>query len=308
MIGNSRRITLGRMPELSIISSLGLLLIAFANNNARKGIIGAELLFWCGLLVIFIPISYRLASIKIFRSERIGLLLLLGIVLYIVKIMNSPIYFSYHDELLTWRTSIDIIETGKLFQLNSLHPVGPLYPGLSILTSAIVGMSNLSIYYAGIIILGIARILLILSLYLFFEYVSQSEFVSAMATLLYMTNPNFLFFDAQFAYESLALPIAVFVLFLLTLRLKITKESIPGVTMIVLLGLGAVIIIHHITSFVLIGFICLWSLIAFVRKDKGNSNPSNIALIGLIFLFTLDNIYCNYYDRLLSSEYHWRIN
>ena len=65
---------------------------------------------------------------------------------------------------------------------------------------------------------GVARLLLVLALYLFFARVSGSTRIAALATLLYMANPNFVYFGAIVAYESLALPLASVVLLAVALR------------------------------------------------------------------------------------------
>ena len=150
-----------------MINSTGLLVVSYANKNARHGVAGADWLFWFGVLLIFVPTAIRVAIVQPTRQERIGLLMLLGISLYFVKVLNSPLNFSYYDELLTWRSALDVIKSGKLFQANSLLPVEPLYPGLVIETTALANISHLSIFFSGVIVIGFARVLLVLSLYLF---------------------------------------------------------------------------------------------------------------------------------------------
>jgi hypothetical protein len=58
------------------------------------------------------------------------LVLLAGVGLYMIKVMHSPIHFTFYDELLHYRTAANILETGFHFQENPLLPVSPLYPGL----------------------------------------------------------------------------------------------------------------------------------------------------------------------------------
>jgi hypothetical protein len=298
ILSNGISNVLGWMPELSVFSALGLLVISYANKNARIGVAGAEWLFWFGLLIIFVPTAFRLVQVKPSRQERIGLLLVLGVSLYIVKLLNSPLNFSYYDEMQTWRTVLDVVNEKVLFQTNSLLPIGPLYPGLAIVTTALTNLSHLSIFNSGVILLGFSRLLLILSLYLFYEKVSNSDQVASIATLLYMTNPNFLFFDSQFAYETLALAFAIFLLFVLVSRPYGNKERTIGMTLVAILALGTVVITHHITSYAVVTFICLWTVIAMIRKEKGMLNPTNFAIIGmivcLVWMVYVANITINY--------------
>jgi hypothetical protein len=66
-------------------------------------------------------------------------------------------------------------------------------------------MTGLSIFACAIALLVVARVLLVCGLFLPFERIMQSSRLAALATIIYMSNWNFVAFDAQFAYESLAL-------------------------------------------------------------------------------------------------------
>jgi Gpi18-like mannosyltransferase len=65
---------------------------------------------------------------------------------------------------------------------------------------------------------------MILSLFLFYEQVTRSSRMAGMATLIYMANPHFLFFDAIYSYETLALPLALFMLYILARYENTTKD------------------------------------------------------------------------------------
>jgi uncharacterized membrane protein len=55
--------------------------------------------------------------------------------------------------------------------------------------------------------------------------------------LIYMANPNFLYFDAQFSYESLALPLAILVLYALARRVDAQANHRIGLTALLVLVL-----------------------------------------------------------------------
>jgi len=281
-VGNME--TWGWLPALSLVSACGLLLVSWANTAARVGAAWPEVWFWSGLLVLLVPAAVRLASCRASRRERIGLIVVLGLSLYLVKVLNSPLFLTYHDELLTWRTTHDIIQTAALFKENTVHPVGPLYPGLAIVTASLASLGGVSIFEAGILVLGVARLLLILALYLFYEEASGSALISGVAVLLYMANPNFVFFDAQFAYESLALPLAALTLLATAWRQRAGGSNSVGETLVVLFGLGAVVVTHHVTSYALLAFLVLWTVTTRLERcnRKGQPGPGGIALLCLV--------------------------
>jgi hypothetical protein len=285
----------GSLPTLCLTSAVGIFIIALAGNAGRVASQWADPLFWLGLLVLFTPIALRMLSSKSQRWERIALLVILGSSLYLIRDLFYPLSFAYADEFLHWRGAQDIALSGHLFTPNPLLPVGPYFPGMEILTNALSSLTGLSIFVSGMIVLGAAGILLILSLYLFFEFLSSSARVAAIATLLYTANPG-LFSEIQFSYENLAIPLAAFVLFMIVRRNYVSKDRRSGLTLMIWLGLATVVITHHVTSYVLVGFLFLWTatylfsrMVAFINfePDKNKRvrislNPGGVAILGLV--------------------------
>ena len=245
----------GWLPVLSLTSAIGLFLVAMAYNGGRFAEQWAEPLFWFGLIVIFLPIAVRLFSKRPTRRERISLLIVLAINLYFVKFLQYPLYFAYYDEFSHVQTAQSIAATGHLFSLNPILQISSFYPGLEIVTNALSSLTGLSIFVTGIVLIGVARLVIVLSLYLFYEQISKSMWVAGIATLLYMANPNFLFFDSMFAYESIAISLAVFILFAVVRRSYAGSNQRLGLTLTIWLGIGAVMVSHHVTSFILVAFL-----------------------------------------------------
>jgi len=77
----------GWLPVVSVVTACGLLAIAVADTGARSSAAWAYPLFWAGLLGVFVPVAARLISSGAGRQERISLVLLLGIALYVVKVL-----------------------------------------------------------------------------------------------------------------------------------------------------------------------------------------------------------------------------
>lgn len=297
-----------------LLSSFGLLLVAFAFIIARQGRSSGEFIYWFGLLIIFCPIAARLISKYPKRNERIGLVVLLGLSLYLVKYLHSPIYFTFYDEFLHVGTLKDILQTGLLFEKNSLLLTSPLYPGMEISTSAIISISRSSIFNAGIVLIGMARLLLVLALFLFCEEISGSPKLAGIAVLLYMVNPTFLYFDSQYAYESLAIPLAVFVLYIAVRRTKTSNQVFFWYSLIAVVGIIAVVVTHHVTSYLLVIFLILWNIIAFLRrKSESIIRPGSLALLAavitLIWIIFLAILTINYlYPFVVGSPQElWNI-
>jgi hypothetical protein len=261
-LGKARAATLGWLPVLSLVSAMGLLLLAFTFRASRVESPWAEPFFWIGLLTIIAPIAYRLASSEAERSERIGLVAILGLSLYLVKILHSPYVFTFSDEPVHLYNLQEILRTRFLFRENPILQVTPYYPGLPTAAAAISAISGISPFVSGVLLVGAARLILSLALFLFHEQVSGSARVAGIAALIYTGHTNYLFWSAQFAYESLSLPLTVLLLYLIARNETISRRiNQVGWKPALMLLVMAIVITHHLTSYGLILFLVVISVL-----------------------------------------------
>jgi hypothetical protein len=243
-----------------VIAASALVMIAVADSGARFGHGWAQPLFWTGLVVLYLPIALRLLSRSAGPGERVGLLVVVGMGLYLVKVLHDPTAFTFHDELGHWRGAADIIRTGHLFGANPVVGAYPYYPGLDIVTAALVKVSGLSIFQAGLVVTGMARLILPFALFWLFEQLTGSVRLAGIAGLLYMTNPTFIFFDSQFAYESFAIPLAVLALILAIRQARATRGRI-ALGLLCTVFIAGVVASHHVTAYALCILLVAWSVL-----------------------------------------------
>jgi hypothetical protein len=174
----------------------------------------------------------------------------MGVALYLVKVLHSPLHFTLHDEFSTLRTTVDIERFGTLFEPNPLIEVHPFYPALELVTSALSSVTGLSIFVSALIVIGVLRVALMAALFLIFERAGSTR-VAGLATVLYACNPNFVFFDSQWAYESFALPLALVVIAMAAQGRRTALLAIPIVI--------TLCISHPLTSVALTAFLVVWA-------------------------------------------------
>jgi hypothetical protein len=274
----------GWLPALSLAAAAGLLIVAAANMLARAGAGQAQALFWTGFLVLAAPPAARLASAQPGRRERLGLVLVSGLAFYLVKVLHSPYAFTFSDELLHQYNTQAVLQYGVLFHPHPVLPVIAYYPGLASAAAALAALGGLPVFTSGLVVIGAARLVLVLSLFLFYEQVSGSARAAGVGALLYMAHSNFLYWSAQFSYESLALPLAALVAYAAA-----RAEELPGgreraaLTWAAALVLLAVVVTHHLTSYALVGLLWLAALACLVRwrLTGGGTGPWELALAGL---------------------------
>ena len=273
----------GWLPEIAAIQSAILLLVAWAFGRSRAGFGSSETYFWLGLAMLILPVAFRLASAQPTRRERIALVLLLGMSFYLVKVMYSPLDFTFPDELGHVRNVNEILRTHHLFQENPVQPVTAYYPGLPAVTSTLTLLSGLSTFSAGILVVGAARLILFLALFLLIEQIIGSAHIAGLAVLLYMANANFLYWTAEYAYEALALPLIVFVLLAVAKREKAgDRHHHLAWTGIAVAGLLTVVVTHHMSSYILT--LLLIALVIFygIRFRGKQWGPWDLALLAVV--------------------------
>jgi len=291
----------GRLAQVCAAAPIGLVLIALANSLSYRGSSWGVPLFWAGLLLIYGAAALALWTGEVSRRDALGILVVTGLALYTVKVLHSPAGLGNFDELLHYRTLDDLAQSGRLFAENTLLPISPYYPGLEVATTTLMRVTGIGIFRAALIVIGVARLLMVLGVFLFLERVSQPPKLAGLGTLLYMACPSFLFFDAMYAYESLALPLAAFCLF--AYRAAQLDEGGKRYALIfagTAAGL-ATVVTHHVTSFILAGTLVLWLIVTVVFRrwhaeplPGGGWGPAVIAAAVIAWLLTVANVVVGY--------------
>ncbi len=281
----------GLFAALALTNASGLLIISLSYYLSVLGYGNSalELFFFLGLLVIFVPNVVRLLSATPTRLERVCLLSCLGMSLYLARFMTSPLRFSEYDEFLNWRTADSILRTGHLFTTNPLLPVSAYYPGLQVVTNAVSTISGLDTFHAGVIVVSVARLLMLLSLFLLYEQLTRSSRMAGIATTIYMLNPHFLFFDSIFSYESMALPLALFMFYILVrYQNQATHKNTGWTIFVACFVLLAVTVTHHMTDYVFDALLLLWAVLSLFQSSARHMrrNLVAIALFGICVSLT----------------------
>ncbi len=266
-----------RLIPLLAASALGVLVVAIAYAGGRADQSWAPAVFWLGMIVVVAPIAYRLLGADATYGERLGLALVLGLALYAVMIMYSPTGFKLHDELGQLRSTENLLDTGKLYTQNPIVTSYAYFPGLHAVTGALASISGVSIFTAGLIVIGVGRAILMVTIFALLERLTGSSRIAGIGTLIYAANPNFLIFDSQYSYESLAVPLAAAAL----LTTAWAARRAPGRPVAVILSLllgGAVVVTHHMTSYALVAALVVWAIFARVRSHRAES-AGTVALI-----------------------------
>ena len=240
-------------------------------------------IYWLGLLLIALPIFYRLTGKDVTLRERLMLVALLGLGLYLVKVMRDSPVFTFSDEQVHAFNAERINQSDALFKNNPILEVTPYYPGLEGATTALMKLTGLSVYPAGLILVGVARIVMLTSLFLLFARVSGSARAAGLGVGIYAGNFNFLYWSAQFSYESLALPLLLMAMMALAERETAPPRALRAWAIPVSLAIAAIVVTHHLTSYATVGFLVALSLSYwFVHRSWRPPNPWPFAVAAIV--------------------------
>jgi hypothetical protein len=246
-----------------VAMALGILGQAWVGYQGRITGSPSPILWYATLCLIFVPSAALIMSGRLSDQARVWFTLFLSLALLATRFVLYPDQFVYHDELINYRVLLSIEQTKHLFTPNSLLPVTADYPGLAIATSAVHQLTGLSLHSSGMTILFAARLITTLSLVRVTQRISGSVILGCMAALIYATNPQYTYFNSQYSYQSIALPLCFFCVYVFTMGKK--KQGplavVPSAAVIL-----AVAASHHLSSLALIVVLWVWYLFTRITK------------------------------------------
>ncbi len=243
------------------LSGFGLLMQGAADALARSGHGSPALtLFLLGIALQFAASAWRLTSRHATRTERLWVSLVLGLGLFASYVMLEPLLLDSFDELAHLGTLAHLLDSHALFPTNSILPVSPYYPGLELATAATRWFTGLPLAVDQLVVLAAVRIVLVLAVFLVVERACHSSRAGGIGVLAYAASPQFYGFDAQYAYETIALAFAVAIVYLLFVSIDTARPRF-GRSFVLTLGcVVAVVISHHVTGWFTVGFLVVWAV------------------------------------------------
>jgi hypothetical protein len=270
-----------RLGLVMALVGLGLLLQGTADTLARNGHESrGVLIFIIGVTLHFAACAWRLLSRHASRGERISVSVVLGLGLFASYVMLEVPFLDSYDELIHWGTLIHLLDSHALFPANTELPVSPYYPGLEMATAATRWITGLPLVVDQLIVLAVVRVVVVLGVFLVVERLCRSSRAGGVAVLVYAASPQFYSFDAQYAYETIALAFAVATVYLLFFSIDAPRPRVGWAYVLALGSVVAVVISHHVTGWLTIGFLIVWFLGMYLtshplRRTKVAPTPSS---------------------------------
>lgn len=228
------------------------------NASVRQPSTAAHALFWLAVAVALATAGGIWALSNRGRGTAAALSAVLGGLLSLPKLLRSPQYLSFYDEQAHLRATESLLHGGALDAANPLNAVVADYPGLHLVTAILSGVTGGSVLVTGTVVVVLARIAGCLAVYLLAERLVRSPGTALLAVVVFVANPAYVFFDAQYSYESLAAP-------LVAVTLVAATRGAYGAAGILT---AFVTLTHHGSSYVLAGILVVVVLVDVVRRRR----------------------------------------
>jgi hypothetical protein len=238
----------GAVALLSLTVAAALLLVVLGQGAGRRGEAQASLLFWVGMALTVLPLSFRIAWPQVARGERLLLLSLLVVALFYCRTIYSPTSFTPYDEVLHWIAAEDLMTARRLFLSNPLLEVGSTYLALEILATALTDLSRLPLFVAATMLLAVLKVTFIVALFLLYEKITGSARIAALGCLAYMGCSTFFLFEAMFSYESLGIVLCALVFAIEAGSRNLTAGQRSRALVLIGVLLGGIAATHHLSA------------------------------------------------------------
>ncbi|HKU10691.1 MAG TPA: hypothetical protein VJQ61_05620, partial [Sinomonas sp.] len=249
-----------RLGSVVAIVGVGLLMVGAGDALGRTGHQWPVVpLFLAGLTLIFAPCAWRLTGTAATRNERVWVSVILGLGLLASYVFRSPLIFDNFDELAHGATLTRLIDSRALFQNNAILPVSPYYPGIELVTVATRWLTGLPLLLDQMVVLVLARIVVVLCVFLIVERACHSSRAGGIGVLVYAANPEFYSLGAQYGYQTLALALAVAAVYLLFVSIDATPPERGRLFALALISIAGMVVSHHVTAWLTIGFLVVWA-------------------------------------------------
>jgi len=306
-----RRTPPNRIGVVLLIAAAGLGTVVLGDWLGYRGRDAAAITcLWTGITATFVVCSWRLIGASASRRERLQVTAVLATVLLLAFHFSESLMLGSPDELMHMTSLWQLATQGRFFGPNSLLVVSPLYPGLELFTLGIHWGTGIPLVISQFVALELARLWLFVGIFLVVERATRSQRAGGIAVVAYAACDQTFAFNSQYAYQTLAIALAVAAVYLLMTEVDRGSPRLGPRFFAAIACLAGLTITHHLTSWITVGFLLVAALtLGLAHRRAAARTVGLVAAWGLIFvgLWTVLVGSHQLYDYLgssLSQSYH----
>lgn len=274
-----RRVWIGLLVGVALVC----VAYAIAGRSTSSGEQAKFVVLWLGILAFLWPAARRLADPLVAESERLAILVAAGLFTYLPKFLRNPRGPEFYDELAHWTQVERLHESGDLFAANPAVRVLPSYPGLHTLAEGLRAVTGLSTWQVGVVTIALLHVISAIGVFVLVRRVVASPVVAGLAGLLWCIAPGAMFFNSQFAYQSLAIVAFVWVAAALAEAQAASGCARWAWTALSSLLVVEVVVTHHLTSYALVGLLAAFAVasVALARREANGAWKPALVVLGV---------------------------
>ncbi|HKT03078.1 MAG TPA: hypothetical protein VJT31_26410, partial [Rugosimonospora sp.] len=235
---------------------------------ARDGRFGfGLLLYYTTVLLPFVATVVLLVRGDLPARLRAGVVVVLGVVSTVLHRLTDPLLLTGFDEQLHLRTLNDLLAGAPLFAPNPLLSASPDYPGLELLTVFLQRATGLPTMVAVTAVVLACRVVLVLGIYQLATLLTGDARTGSVAVAFYAASPQFYFFNSQYAYQTLAVSLALGGLGVVA-RACVAGSGRRALGALAVLCFAGVTVTHHLTGWATLVGLLVWAVLAPDRNRR----------------------------------------
>jgi hypothetical protein len=265
-----------RAAIVGLLVSAGGLVVAYRLAKTSTGH-GHFAVFWLAYLAGLASVLVLAVRARSSRGRVVALLALAALA-FLPKLLMTPGGPRYYDEYGHFRHALDIARFGDVFVSTPYLPIQRYYPGLELLTGFVHLITRLPMWHAGQVVVFVAHAGVLLVVWRIARLLDLSNRASVVAAVVYSLNSSYMFFDTQYSYESLGLPLCFLTIALLIgSRRAYTAKGAWGLAAGAVASGAACVVTHHVSTAVLLGAAVLVAAFVPARRLAADERAVRLA-------------------------------
>jgi hypothetical protein len=257
--------------------------------------------FWVGILFCMIPAIFLLLDNVFSWRGKVFVLFIWGATLYLPKVLRSPYFFNFQDEIWHFQTLKLIYESGSLAINPTMLKISMYYPGLELLAVSLKSVTGLSLFSTAILQIGLIHSLAPVFIFLIYKRIASSDRIAAIGAFVFTCNPGYIFFDSLFSYESLGILFVATLVFLVSEAHKAEKGLLFScLSLVVLSGL---VITHHFSAYMFLIFLAILATVRFYENVISKKSAPEKSFIYFVLLAATFVCAWQVYGAPITLEY-----
>lgn len=236
-------------------------------------------LYWSGIVLAF----GSMALLLVLHSEglRSGIIgVALCVVTYLPAYMRAPHWPVFVDALGHYLATAHLLAGDGALVADSVVPMAGKYPGLHLAVAALVAASGQTLWGAATVFVGACRVAAACGVFAVARQIGARPKWAVLAMIAYLIGPQVPFFDSQYAYESLGVPLAIWFIWLIVRLGGAVTTRQRNICAIGALCVGLELdITHHVSSYIGIGVALGIVIATHGRAGEGRGAASPAAVI-----------------------------